>query len=116
MSAAARLYAVYDRLLASITDDEGFGGPVAHTATVDGWKLRIATSDFGDLLVSGRSEERITGYEAHDGPGGVQWTAVYRDSRPGDLDMLADLMDRAVWTDTIMRASSTAPSPRGGEA
>ena len=110
MTTAERLYAVYEKLLASIVDDEGFGGPVAHTATVDGWKLRVATSDFGDLLVSGRSEDRITGYEAHDGPDGIQWTAVYRDSRPGDLEMLADLMDRAVWIDTIARTPLTQHS------
>lgn len=106
MTSAQRIYAVYEKLLDSVLNDEGFGGPVAHTANVDGWKLRIATSDFGDLLVSGRHERgRICGYEAHGDRENVEWTAVYRDTLPNDLDMLADICGRAVWTDTIQRTS-----------
>ena len=95
------LYEIYERLLDSVTDAEGFGGPVAHVADVDGWRLRISTSDFGDLLVSARKQgEPIVAFER----GPDAWWPVTSGTTDGHLAWLADLAARVdEWQDTIQR-------------
>lgn len=99
-SAGKRLHAVYRRLLATVTDEDGYGGPVAHIAEAHGWSLRIATSDFGDLLVSARKDERVVGFECLPD---ATWGAVYRGTKPDDIEWLADYAEAADWQDTIDR-------------
>ena len=98
-SAGERLDAVYDKIRAEVGENR----PLFHGATVDGWKLHMATSDFGDLGVfvqRGEGEAlEIIGFSAGEEAG--EWYPATMLAEPAGLALVADLCERAEWHDKL---------------
>jgi hypothetical protein len=107
-SVHARLYRIYAKLRDEATDDRGYGGQVVSEAVVEGWKLRIATSSWGELMASAVKGER-------DDPGrrwlawecgpDNKWYHQLRGMKEGDeeLEEVIELFEKAEWEDQIVR-------------
>ena len=113
----ARLEAVFQTLQDSVTDERGYGGPVAHVATVDGWDLRMSTSDFGDATYSAVNKEhrlhfdltreKIYGHHFAHSKEYNTWIDLGQVTDK-DKELGADLAERATWRDTIKRKKDEA--------
>lgn len=92
MTADEKLDAVYDRLVSTVGD-----GPVMHEAIIDGWRLWMSTSDWGELSVSARRGNVFMMFTEYDG-----WQISSYNTTPSDLDLVADLASRAEWEDKLV--------------
>lgn len=114
-----RLEEVFRKVQATILDERGYGGPVAHTAEVDGWQLRVGSSDWGDVMIRAVSPTNRIMFEV--APDGVwyghhfeysehykKWVEVGDQATDGEKRLMADLAERAQWHDEIER------KPRNG--
>lgn len=70
-------------------------GALHFHAEVDGWKLALDSSDFGDVMVSMRKPGVIIAFEEdQDG----QWYPITINTGKDELTHLANLASRANWT------------------
>lgn len=85
--------AVFEKLLHSVLNEEGYGGTVWHEAYIDGWRLVMTQTDWGEVLFSARKDGEFFGFESW----GSKWIPFLRGTKKSDLEWLVELAERAEW-------------------
>lgn len=104
-----RIYAIYQKLADSITDENGYGGPVRHIAYYNDWTLTVRTSDWGDLTVSawtgdGNRLAQSADWRLYDAsPDGTFNWALNLPEPTAAKCQLADMMEKVEWIDELQR-------------
>lgn len=96
-TAEKRIWKVYRRLARSVTDQEGYGGNLDHDGYFHDWKLRMFTSDFGEVSISAQNNDLLVVFFLDE-------QATLQAHQPVDndtLEILAGCFERAKWVDRL---------------
>lgn len=93
MDSHQKLSTLCDELSKSNRDENGYGGELRHRAIIDGWDIRIISSDFGDVVISGKKEEKVMAFELNR----YEWYPILKNMEENDLDLIANLVKNAEW-------------------